>query len=307
MGKIAFVFSGQGAQYPGMGRELADISAYAKAVFDMADGLRPNTSRQCWEGSREELGRTIVTQPCLFCADLAAAEALREQGISADMCAGFSLGEIPALAFSGLLTGEQAFRLVCRRAELMDACAEANPGAMAAILGLDAGIIEEVCQRAGVWAVNYNSDKQTVIAGGTEQIAAACEELKSKGGKAVPLAVSGAFHSPFMAAASAGMAEYLKDVSFARPIIPLYANVTAQPYGEDPASLVAGQISSPVRWRESVENMLAAGADIFIEVGTGKTLANLIRRMAPEAVILNVEDKATLELAVARIMEVRNA
>ena len=147
MGKIAFVFSGQGAQYSGMGKALYASSPAAKAVFDMADSLRPGTARQCFEGSMEELTQTVNTQPCVFAVDLAAARALAERGIQPDCVAGFSLGEIAALAFAGVLSDEEAFRLVCKRGELMDKAARENPGAMVAVLKLTSAQTEELCQR----------------------------------------------------------------------------------------------------------------------------------------------------------------
>ena len=146
MGKIAFVFSGQGAQYSGMGKALCSSSAAAKAVYDMADGVREGTSKMCFEGSTEDLNRTVNTQPCVFTADLAAARALEEKGIKPDCVAGFSLGEIAALAFSGILTDEEAFKLVCKRGELMDKAATENPGAMAAVMKITPGQVEEICK-----------------------------------------------------------------------------------------------------------------------------------------------------------------
>ena len=204
MGKIAFVFSGQGAQYSGMGKALYASSPAAKAVFDMADSLRPGTARQCFEGSMEELTQTVNTQPCVFAVDLAAARALAERGIQPDCVAGFSLGEIAALAFAGVLSDEEAFRLVCKRGELMDKAARENPGAMVAVLKLTSAQTEELCQRfEKTYPVNYNSPAQTVVATTTENADAFCQAVKAAGGKAKVLPVSGAFHSPFMADAAA--------------------------------------------------------------------------------------------------------
>ena len=175
MGKIAFVFSGQGAQYSGMGKALYASSPAAKAVFDMADSLRPGTARQCFEGSMEELTQTVNTQPCVFAVDLAAARALAERGVQPDCVAGFSLGEIAALAFAGVLSDEEAFRLVCKRGELMDKAARENPGAMVAVLKLTSAQTEELCQRfEKTYPVNYNSPAQTVVATTTENADAFC-------------------------------------------------------------------------------------------------------------------------------------
>ncbi len=300
MGKIAFVFSGQGAQYSGMGKAMAEASPAAKAVFDMADSVRSGTSRQCFEGSAEELCQTVNTQPCVFAADLAAAYALTERGITPDSVAGFSLGEIAALAFSGMLSDEEAFRLVCKRGELMDKAARENPGAMAAVMKLTAAQVEEICRRfESTYPVNYNSPAQTVVATAGENAEAFCQAVKEAGGKAKLLAVSGAFHSPFMAQAAQGLADYMKDITFSEPRTVIYSDVTAKPYEGDYKALVKAQVESPVRWQSIVENMIADGTDTFIEVGVGKTLTGLIKRISPEVRAFKAEtpediDKITL-------------
>ena len=280
MGKIALIFSGQGAQYSGMGKALYDASPAAKAVFDMADSIREGTSAQCFEGAAEELNRTVNTQPCVFTADLAAAYAVKEAGIVPDCVAGFSLGEIAALAYAGILTDEEAFRLVCKRGELMDRAAKENPGAMVAVMKMTPAQVEEVC--AGfdkTYPVNYNSPAQTVVATTSESADAFCEAVKAAGGRAKQLPVSGAFHSPFMADAAAGLADYMKDVDFKEPALPIYSDYTAKPYEGDYKELVRAQVENPVRWQTIVENMIAEGVDTFIEVGVGKTLTGLIKRI----------------------------
>ncbi len=243
MGKIAFVFSGQGAQYSGMGKELFELSPAAKAVYDMADSVRPGTSAQCFEGTAEELCKTVNTQPCVFTADLAAAYALVEKGIKPDCVAGFSLGEIAALAFSKMLSDEQAFRLVCRRGELMDKAAAENPGAMAAVMKITPEKVEEICSGFDkTYPVNYNSPAQTVVATTSENAEAFCEAVKNAGGRAKLLAVSGAFHSPFMADAAKGLGEYMENVEFSEPQIPIYSDFTAKPYSGDYKALVKAQV-----------------------------------------------------------------
>ena len=290
MGKIAFVFSGQGAQYSGMGKVLYDSSPAAKAVFDMADRIRPGTSKQCFEGGMEELTQTVNTQPCVFTVDLAAARAVAERGIKPDFIAGFSLGEIAALAFSGALSDEEAFKLVCRRGELMDKAARENPGAMVAVMKISPEQVEDICARfEKTYPVNYNSPAQTVVATTIENAGAFCAAVKEAGGRAKQLPVSGAFHSPFMAEAAEGLAEYLKNVSFSQPEIPVYSNFTATVYDGDFKELVRAQVENPVRWQTIIENMKAEGADVLIETGVGKTLQNLCKRTFDDIKAFKVE------------------
>lgn len=296
MGKIALVFSGQGAQYPGMGKELCENSAAAKAVFDMADGVRPGTSKQCFEGTAEELSVTVNTQPCVFAVDLAAARAVLKKGIKPDCAAGFSLGEIAAVAFSGMLSDEEAFRLVCKRGELMDKAAKENPGAMLAVMKLPAGKIEEICSKfESTYPVNYNSPAQTVVATKEENVDALIDAFSDVKGRAKRLAVSGAFHSPFMADAADGLYEYMQGVSFGEPELPVYSNYTAQPYEGDFKQLIKAQVENPVRWQTIVENMAADGVDTIIEVGVGKTLTGLIKRINSDIKAVKVENLSDLE------------
>ena len=298
MSKIAFVFSGQGAQAPGMGKELYDCSPAAKAVFDLADSIRPGTSQQCFEGTQEELNVTINTQPCLFACDLAAAKAAQERGIQPDCAAGFSLGEAAAVAFSGMLTEAEAFSMVCKRAELMNEAAQKNPGAMAAVMKLSPQQVETLCGPIeNAWPVNYNSPKQTVVAASADTIDQVVEAASAQRGRAVKLAVSGAFHSPLMHSAADGLREYLASVSLREERLPVYANLTAEPYGEDKKETMAAQCENPVRWQKTIENMIANGVDTFIEVGVGKTLAGLIKKITPEVTVYQIENKEGLDAA----------
>lgn len=300
MRKIAFVFSGQGAQYPGMGKELTEVSAAAKAVFDTCDSIRPETSAQCFSGTKEELTITSNTQPDMFAVELAAASALLEAGIVPSALAGFSVGEISALGFSGAVSMEDAFRLVCRRGELMqDASNEVSTG-MTAVIKLSPAQVEELAAAADqVYPVNYNSEAQTVCAGLSSSMAAFRASVKAAGGRAIPLKVAGAFHSPFMHSAAVGLVDVLAPMEFSTPKYPLYSNVTAQPYEAGRyKELLSMQLENPVRWQTIVENMAADGVDTFVEVGPGNTLTGLIKRILPAATAINVENAETLKAAI---------
>ncbi len=303
MGKIAFVFSGQGAQAPGMGKELYDCSAAARSVFDLCDGIRPGTSQQCFNGTKEELMVTANTQPDMFAVEVAAARALTENGVVPDVLAGFSLGEISALAFSGAVSLEDGFRLVCRRGELMQQAAEAVDSAMVAVVKLPPAQVEELAaQFDQVYPVNYNSPAQTVCAGLSASMDGFKAAVKAAGGRALPLKVSGGFHSPFMASAARGLQDVLAPMEIGAPSCPLYSNVTALPYEDGQyKQLLSRQVENPVRWQSIVENMIAAGVDTFIEVGPGKTLAGLIAKIDPNVRALNVEDAASLRAVIEEV------
>ncbi len=306
MGKIAFVFSGQGAQYPGMGKELYETSPAAKEILDQAEVLRPGTLRQCFEGSAEELAVTENTQPCLFAVDLACAAAAREKGIMPKMCAGFSLGETAAVAFTSMLPFEKAFAFVQERASLMQACAVAQPGFMAAVLRLDHEQVSSLCgQFDKVYPVNFNAPGQVVVSGAAGQKDALIQAVASLGGRAMPLKVGGAFHSPLMSDAAKKLHAWLQASGLNVPDMPLYANRTALPYAADAISLLSGQVDHPVLWEQTVRNMAADGADLFVELGPGTVLSGLIRKVLPEASVCHVENSASL-MEAAAIVEGRN-
>ncbi len=312
MGKIAFVFAGQGAQYSGMGKSLYESSEAVQKLYDMAEEIRPGTKAQSFEGSADELRQTVNTQPCLYLVDLAAALALEENGIRADMTAGFSLGEIAALAHAGTYSHENGFRIVIERAKAMhSASAEMKdePG-MAAVMKMPVETIEEICASIpDVYPVNYNSSAQTAISGTKTAIA----EFKAKS-EGIPcsiidIPVSGAFHSPFMAGAADVFGKTLEEYEFSAPTVPVYANLNAKPYGDgesdSPTNYVrrnlAAQMQNPVRWMQTIEEMIRDGADTFIECGAGKTLAGLIKRIDKTVKVFSVQDKETLDAALSAL------
>ncbi len=286
MGKVAFVYAGQGDQYPGMGQDLTRKYPAAARVFARCDALRPGTSDQCFFGTEEALRETAVTQPCLFAMEMAATAALLERGIRPDAAAGFSLGELSAAAASGVFDLETGFRLVCRRGQLMqDAAAQADT-AMAAVLRLTPEQVENLCRRfPHVYPVNYNGPGQIAVSGLAEELPAFSQAVRELGGRTLPLKVKGAFHSPFMAAAAEAFETELAGAALRQPTLPLYSDLTGQRYTEDTAALLSRQICRPVQWERLVRNMLADGVDTFIEVGPGCTLTNMIRRIDPAAAV----------------------
>lgn len=295
MGKIAFVFSGQGTQYGGMGKELYEFSPAVKELYDNCEKIRKGTIKQSFEGSAEELKITSNTQPCMYLADLGAALALAENGVTPDGVAGFSLGEIAALAFGGAYSSEDGFKIVTKRGELMQKSAEERETSMVAVLKTDSKTVEEACgEVCGVYPVNYNSPVQTVVAGEKEVLEKFKEIMTEKRCRTVDLAVAGGFHSPYMATAAEEMAKVLEKFETESPKIAVYANKTALPYGENVKELMAQQIVSPVKWQTTVENMIADGYDIFIETGVGKVLCGLIKKISSDVKIYNVEDKESL-------------
>lgn len=304
MGKIAFVFAGQGAQYSGMGKTLYENFPVCRTLYDAAEAYRPGTMAQSFAGDAEELKKTENTQPCLYLCDLAAALALTEKGVKPDAVAGFSLGEIAALAYAGAYTPEDGFKIVVSRGKYMGEAAGKHDTAMAAILKLDAETIEKLCAETGdVYPVNYNSAAQTVVSGTKTAIAALKEKLASYPCRVMDLAVSGAFHSPFMAEAAEQFGAGLADFDIRIPKLPVYANKTAMPYGDNVKETMTEQIKSPVLWERTVLNLIGEGFDTFIEVGAGKTLSGLIKKIDKNVKVYNADDAASVEAAASEVLK----
>ncbi len=286
--KTAYVFPGQGAQFSGMGKDLYDNSLKAREMMERANeilGFR--ITDIMFSGSDEDLRATKVTQPAIFLHSVCLA--LCGDDLPApDMVGGHSLGEFSALVACGAVDFESALRLVAVRASEMQKCCEANPGGMAAIIGLPNEKVEEICAGTSgiVIPANYNCNGQVVISGEKQAVEAACEALKAAGAKrALPLSVSGAFHSPLMEAARVELGKAIEKTEVKTPSCPIYQNVTAKPE-TDPARIkenLLQQLTSPVKWTQTVENMLADGATIFRELGPGNVLQGLIKRIASSA------------------------
>ena len=283
--KKAYIFPGQGSQFPGMGRDLYESNAKAREMMDRADRILGfSLSGTMFNGTDEQLKATEVTQPAIFLHSVCLA--LCDDTLPApDMAGGHSLGEFSALVAAGAMDFEDGLKLVALRAREMQKCCGMNPGTMAAIIGLPDETVERICsETAGiVIPANYNSDGQVVISGETGAVAAACEALKAAGAKrALPLNVSGAFHSPLMEPARAELAKAIEATSIRAPFCPVYQNVTAAPE-TDPVRIkdnLLRQLTSPVRWTESVKAMIANGAGEFHEIGPGAVLRGLVKRIA---------------------------
>jgi [acyl-carrier-protein] S-malonyltransferase len=307
--KIAFLFPGQGSQYPGMGRELAKAFPCARRVFEEADrAVGFSLSKLCFEGPAEELQLTANTQPAILAVSVAAAEVLRENGVQPDYVAGHSLGEYSALVAAGALRVGDAVRVVRQRGQYMQEAVPVGQGAMAALLGLDAALLEEICQEAAqgevVSPANLNSPGQAVLAGHAGAVARAVELAKARGAKrAVMLNVSAPFHCALMKPAQDRLAEDLEGVEIAEARIPLVNNVDAR-LVSSPAEIRVGlkrQVTAPVRWEQSMRVLRAEGVELFVEVGPGKVLSGLLRQIDRQAELLRVEDVASLNEVRARL------
>jgi len=304
MSKTALLFAGQGAQAVGMGKDLAEQFPTAKALFEKANGvLGYDLTNICFNGPEAELTKTENAQPGIYLVSWVAFQLLKEKvpTLKFEATAGLSLGEFTALAAAGVMSFEDGLKVVQQRGRFMQEACEATQGGMAAIIGLDEGPTREACNEAGVSLANLNCPGQLVISGSADKINQACELAKAKGAKrAIPLPVAGAYHSPLMASAQPKLRDALAQIPINRSAVPVIGNVRALPHAE-PAEihqLLVDQVTSSVRWEESIRYLLAQGFTRFIELGPGSALTGFMKRIDKTAQVLNVADAASLEATV---------
>jgi len=308
--KTVFMFSGQGAQYAGMGKELYQNYSAAREVFNRADEVLGYSIRDICFQDEEKLGETEFAQPAILTMSIAAMEVIKEKGIRADMATGLSLGEYSAYVASGAMDFEEAVALIQKRGKFMAEAVPSGEGAMYAIIGLDTDLVEEVCretQKKGLGLVvpaNYNAPGQIVIAGAAPAAAEAAKLAKEKGAKmAVKLKVSGPFHTQLLAPAAKRLRPELEKLSIRPMEIPVYTNVNAKKVESEKeiVPILTKQICCPVRFYEIIQNMHSRGADTFIELGPGKALCGFVKRTIKGAAILNVEDERSLSKTMAKL------
>lgn len=304
--KTVFLASGQGSQYPGMGAELCKISKDAKEVFSCASQtLGFDLLKVCAEASKEELSKTNYAQPGIMAVSLAASAVAKEKGIFPQAVAGHSLGEYAALCIAGVLSLEDGFKLIAARAKAMQKATDNAPGGMAAVLGLCAEKVEEICKEIPgyITPVNYNSPVQTVIAGETEALEKAIEVFSKEAKRVVRLNVSSAFHSKLMEPAAEEFKEAASAFSFAKPKIPIYSNLSGEQFHQNAnwPELLAKHLVSPVLFVKELNTIKSDGYDVYIEVGPGKTITGLVRKTLDGVLACNIEDQASLEATEKKI------
>ena len=298
--KIAFLFSGQGAQYPGMMKDLYETFQEVHTIFDKADEcLSRNISQMCFYGTQEELNLTHNTQPCVLAADIAVGNTLQAHGIVPDAVAGFSLGEYAAMYFARVFKLEDVFPLVQIRADEMQRAVPIGEGAMAALIGVAPEKVQMLCSRVNdeyVVPANYNSLEQTVVSGTASGVDKLLELAIKEGGRAVKLPVSAPFHCSLMEPAAIKLKEQLGKIDFSDPVIPLYLNYTGEKLdsGSRAKEMLVNQVFHAVQWVKTLQNMQADGIDIFIECGPGKTLSNFVKKTLKDVTVLRVENEKTL-------------
>jgi [acyl-carrier-protein] S-malonyltransferase len=307
MAKNIFLFSGQGSQYPEMGKELLALCPSAKTIYECAqDIIGVDIQKICFEGTTEELAQTKISQPAIFTTSLVALECVKQNGIDYQGVAGHSLGEYAAMVAAGIVSMEDGYRLIKERAAAMQDCAEQNPGGMCAVLGMDAAEIEAVCQEIDgyVVPVNYNSPAQTAIAGEPEAIEKASEKFAALGKKCVRLAVSAAFHSKLMQPAADAFYEKIQNIKFNQPKVEFYSNITGGILTDvsDMPKYLASHLVSPVKFVDELNAISSNGYENYIELGPNKVLTGLVKKTLKGANAYNVENEKTLQKMLSAVL-----
>lgn len=306
MRKTVYLFSGQGSQYPGMGKEICDLNPSSKQIYECgSDILGFDLAKACFEGTEQELAQTGVAQPAIMATSLAVLEAMENEGIPFSAVAGHSLGEYAAMVASGILTLEDGFRVIKERAAAMQECAENQDGSMVAVLGMDSEEIAQVCESVDgyVVPVNYNNPKQTVIAGETSAVDLAVEKFTELGKRTSRLKVNAAFHSKLMQPAADRFKEAIANIPFHTPEVEYFSNVLGGKMTDfsDMVGYLTTHLVSPVQFVKELNAMREAGYDTYVELGPNKVLAGLVKKTLKDVTVLNVENQKTFENAISNL------